>query len=658
MAGEKKILEIPVDTSEFDAFLAKFNEYQERAKSSPDPFAKAAASFRESADAAEALGAAVGGLAKSVSGSKMVGGQSFIAQWAKHSRESREDWTKMSKSVDKANHDMRSLNRSWINFKALKKDALIAGGAAAGGVAAMVKANSDVARQNLEAKSLGIPVGRAKAFEADYEPLGLQRSDLSKFANAKEDRTLWKPLVAAGLSTDQIQSLDPDELAIAFARKAGEKYHGWEAGGMPAAQIAKSYGFTDLLGTGTLRAAGSWSDQQWNDTHAKYLADAKSMGIDSKTADQATEFKQKWSSDLGRVGNAFDAALVRASGGLGHFADAASDAAIKIINAAAPWVDKAANGVGNTIDTLSAGESFVSPENGGPQYKPYDVRDGFRMVGDKIRSVFPGIPDVSQPGVTRAPNSTGFTGDPKRDQTLKALERTFNLKAGVLDNLERQESSRGKNPNLGNNDMDGPAGPFQMTKGTAASVGVYDRTDEQQSATGAARYLSMLLRKYKGDYAKSYAAYDGFSGLDADIKKYGDKWRDHMDEFGSAKAVGETSKYLRDMEAHANDFTSKFSDAKTDTAIQSNAPTLDDSQFQIVDLSQEGKPQQDTKPLIDLDGMHQWAAKYFGEGGGAEFRTSKRIQTADNKPVNVNLSVKVSTPAGASTTVSQNSIPH
>lgn len=385
--ADKPILEIPVDASQFEEFLKKYEQYNESVKAGPDPFAHAAQSFRESADAAEAMGAAVGGMASTLSGSKMTGGQSFINVWAKKTHESTRDWELQQKSIAKANKDMIGLNRSVLNFKALRKDALIAGGVVAGGIAATVRANSDVAKQNLEARSLGLPIGKAQAFESDYGPLGLQRSDLSNFANAKEDSRLWKPLVTAGLSVDQIKGLDPDELAVAFARAAGTKYHDWEDQGLPAAQIANSMGFNDLLSNNTLRAAGSWSDQQWSSTHAKYLTDAQQMGIDSKTADQATEFKQKWSSDLNRVGQAFDTALVNASGGLGHFADAASDAVIKIMKAAGPWVDKAADGVGNIIDTLDKGESFVSPEQGGPEYKQYDVQSGFRMVGDLLMRV-------------------------------------------------------------------------------------------------------------------------------------------------------------------------------------------------------------------------------------------------------------------------------
>lgn len=653
MAAEKPIISLEVDQTQFDEFLAKWDKFQGEAKTSLDPFASAAASSREAASAADEMGAAVGGIARILSGSRMVGGQSFITQWAKKTREATRDWELQQKSIARSTRDMLGLNRSWINFKAIRKDALIAGGLAAGGVAAMVKGNTDVAKQNLEARSLGLTVGKAQAFESDYSPLGLQRSDLSNFANAKEDPTLWKPMVAAGLTVDQIRALDPDELAIAFARKAGVKYHEWEAQGMPAAQIAGSMGFNDLLSNGTLRAAGSWSPEQWQATHEKYLADSRSMGIDSATADKATAFKQKWSADLGKVANAFDAALVRASGGLGHFADAASDAAIKLIDKFGPIAGKVADQTATVIDDVSNVKTFASPKEGGPAY-PHTIEGGLRKAGDWIRSKVPGIPDVTT-GTTRS--STPFTSDPKRDETLRRLERKFNLQPGVLLNLERQESSYGKNPHMGSNDDAGPAGPFQFDRAAAARFGVTDRMDEAQSAGGAAQYMAYLLRRYKGDYAKSYAAYDGFSGLDADIAKYGDAWRDHLAEFGSPKAVAETQKYLRDMEAHANDFASKFASAKTDTAIKPDQQKLSENDFQIVDLSKEGKAKQDTTSDSDFGGVKQFMAKYFQDGGGAQFRAPDRNNRADPRPVRVNLDVKVFAPAGSSTNVTQGGIP-
>ncbi|WP_144139122.1 transglycosylase SLT domain-containing protein [Paraburkholderia sp. BCC1884] len=661
--ADTPIIEIPVNSAEFDAFVEKFNEYEAKAKAgTADPFAHVAASLRDAGEALGALGAHFDGIASAATTSKMVGPQSFISQWSRGTHQSAKDWELIGKNTDKSQKGLTTIARSWINIKSLRKDALYLGAGAAAGVAAMAKANSDVAKQNLEGRALGLPIGKAQAFESDYGPLGLQRSDLSNFADAKEDSRLWKPLIAAGLSADQIKGMDPDELAIAFARSAGQKYHDWESQGLPAAQVANSMGFNDLLSNGTLRAAGSWSDQQWSATHAKYLNDAQQMGIDSRTADDATSFKQKWSSDLSRVGQEFNKQLVNASGGLGHFADAASNAAIKLLKAAGPWVDKAADGVGNILDTLSDGESFVSPEQGGPQYKQYDVRDGFRKFGDGIRSAFPGIPDVNQPGVTRKSDNNGFTSDPKRDETLRRLERLNNLRPGTLDNFERQESSRGANVGTNTNDSEGPAGAFQLTKATAASVGITNRMDEGQSAMAAAAYLNILNRKYRGDQRKIAASYDGFANLDKAIAKYPKDWFDHLDEFGSRKAAGETGAYLKSMQANGMDFSvdGAYANATNDANLKPRSTGLNESDFRIVDLSKDTSTQRaaPNDSLGDLSGVRRFLA-LFSEGGGEALRggsSSKAAPPANPQPVNIN--VKVSTPAGASTIVTTGGVPH
>ncbi|CAM0805453.1 tape measure protein [Acinetobacter baumannii] len=58
----------------------------------------------------------------------------------------------------------------------------------------------------------------------------------------------------------------------------------------------------------------------------------------------------------------------------------------------------------------------------------------------------------------------------------------------------------------------GATGGFQFLDGTAKQYGVKDRTDLAQSAEGAAKYMSYLLKLFKGDLEKAIRAYHAGEG--------------------------------------------------------------------------------------------------------------------------------------------------
>lgn len=94
-----------------------------------------------------------------------------------------------------------------------------------------------------------------------------------------------------------------------------------------------------------------------------------------------------------------------------------------------------------------------------------------------------------------------------------ALESTYGLPKGLLDNVWQQESSRGKH-------MKSPAGAeghFQFMPATAKQYGVADPYNLDSASTGAAKMYSDLLKKYKGDIKRALAAYNWGQG---NVDKY------------------------------------------------------------------------------------------------------------------------------------------
>ncbi|WP_446905809.1 tape measure protein [Acinetobacter baumannii] len=89
------------------------------------------------------------------------------------------------------------------------------------------------------------------------------------------------------------------------------------------------------------------------------------------------------------------------------------------------------------------------------------------------------------------------------------LESKYKLPSGTLSAIHMIES-RGNAKAY--NKKTGATGGFQFLEGTAKQYGVKDRTDLAQSAEGTAKYMSYLLKLFKGDLEKAVRAYHAGEG--------------------------------------------------------------------------------------------------------------------------------------------------
>ncbi|WP_335996397.1 tape measure protein [Acinetobacter pittii] len=89
------------------------------------------------------------------------------------------------------------------------------------------------------------------------------------------------------------------------------------------------------------------------------------------------------------------------------------------------------------------------------------------------------------------------------------LESKYKLPSGTLSAIQMIES---KGNAKAYNKETGATGGFQFLEGTAKQYGVKDRTDLAQSAEGAAKYMSYLLKLFKGDLEKAVRAYHAGEG--------------------------------------------------------------------------------------------------------------------------------------------------
>ncbi len=163
---------------------------------------------------------------------------------------------------------------------------------------------------------------------------------------------------------------------------------------------------------------------------------------------------------------------------------------------------------------------------GGALASPFKEENSRRTGGPRtwFDWIFTHRVDPKKPG-----EGPTFIGDSSagmsKEALMSSLESQYALPAGLLARMYKKESANGTqlvSPK-------GALGPFQFMPSTAGQYGVTDPYDFNQSATGAARYLSDLYKKY-GDWQQATAAYNWGPG--------------NLDRYGLGRAPAETRDYV------------------------------------------------------------------------------------------------------------------
>jgi len=187
-------------------------------------------------------------------------------------------------------------------------------------------------------------------------------------------------------------------------------------------------------------------------------------------------------------------------------------------------------GAGRAWDETVAAVTGVATEKGGvvdslttPLVKGYE--DFMRWGGAKrYRSAGAGSGRGFVNPARVEGDGTASGGERVMD-LFSRLENQYGLPDGFLDRMWKKESGRGKNMLS----RKGAQGDFQFMPDTAKEWGV-DVTDLTSSATGAARYMAWLKKRYGGDLSSATAAYNWGLG--------------NVDQYGLGRAPRETRDYV------------------------------------------------------------------------------------------------------------------
>lgn len=177
----------------------------------------------------------------------------------------------------------------------------------------------------------------------------------------------------------------------------------------------------------------------------------------------------------------------------------------------------------SVLDGLIAGQQQVQ------DVKPKGI--------SSVTSIRPALVNPAYSSVMSAWNSASADKTTNFDSLIDQASRKYGIEPSMVKAVIHAESSF--NPRAVSNA--GAKGLMQLMDGTSQEMGVKDPFNPAQNIEGGTRYLSNLLKKYKGNIGMALAAYNAGSGrVDRlDVKNDGDLMAKlHM-------LPGETQQYVR-----------------------------------------------------------------------------------------------------------------
>lgn len=518
------IIDIDINSSEFDSFLQKWDEYQDSLKSMPQAF--------------QALNKRVAEFQKLQMAAGVSAGASLEAALKMEGA--------MKKVANQQERGAAAVKKSAISFKSMAADTLKIGkgvvsitgmlakwggfvgalglGAGFFGLDALA---SSAMNQQRSARSLGVTIGQANAMKTNMGNLFNTNSVMMTVANASQIAADYGNLAGTGMSYAQAAKMGPFAATLALAASARQAYKQ-----NPNLAIAR---FGQIFSPSEMRTMAATSDQQFKAAEASARNDSTSLGFSNSVANQWVILSKQ----LMRAGQEIEATLITGLAPLAPQLAALSQAFNQLLK-------MGIRDLSGEIDKSAVYLKEFAAFLGSPQFMG-DLRTfgaAMSQLGGEVVNAlryFNLIPQATPsfsalsaaannrtPGALPNANARAFwleTHGPQYSASNisavnSAAAKKFGVPVGLLNRISLQESGYGKYLRSSK----GALGVDQLMPATAATLHVGDTWNVQDNIYGAAQYLRVLYDHY-GSWSKAVAAYNmGPTNLDKDISAHGKNW--------------------------------------------------------------------------------------------------------------------------------------
>lgn len=622
MVADTPVLKIPVDSKEWDAFCDKFMAYQKTLADQPDEWAKTNSQVKQVGRSFDHVQDAFDQMVKAATNPKFSDKSSgTFSRFEKSSKTTAGYWHTMSRDLEKSSKSFENFVRSGLKWDGLLRGAGMLGagfGLAGAAVGAASKAADDLAGMNKTNRMFGLKPGQAGAFENSFGPAGGDAALIQKLARAKSDTSKWGALNAAGITTDEITSKDPEALAEELMQTAGQKF---KSLGINGSNWANQTGVSDFMDPDQLRLAGSYDSNWYGQAHDRYQTELPKYAADQATLDEGTKAKQDFDKAWAELDLSFDKAAAKLMPDIAKFVDEAADWVsafadskdfsndVDMFKGAVKDIADDADSLSKTLNKLFGLNDKTAPPGQNPFYNAPEGSFAANLVqGAKNVWGFVNGKPLNQwdagPGPAIGMGSGGTGGGNDGSPYSK-----------LMDAIEQNESS---GINGQTNAKTGAAGLYGISVDNAKALGI-DPMDPVESRKAAEKIYGSFYAQYH-DFAKAAAAYDGDTHIDADQQKYGDWLKG---------AKPETINYLKklemqgqglDLTADQQAYIDAHATVKANAVARAKGKGDQIDGFDVVPYIDGAEADKATvaAQMKQASRMDEFA-QYFKEGGGSQF---------------------------------------
>lgn len=501
----KSIIDVEVNTQEFERFQALFSKYEEQLSRTPSAWAKVSKENAAVSKNFERMAAAM--MAQNQLGRETA--EANKAQ-SKHLTRSEQLWTSMAKSTKSVASNILGATRSLISWSGILT--AVGGLLGAGGLFGIDRMAASVANQRRSAMGMGMSTGEQSAFRVNFGRVVDPGAYLDWVNQMETDPTKAWSANALGVNLTNKPGADAVRMLDALRAKARST---------PVNQLGMLPGQFGLQGTSTedLRRLRDMSDTEYGKLKSGYGKDVNSLGLPPDVALKWQNFTTQMERAGGSIFKTFVVGLAPLAGPLEHL----SDAFIKFLNVILRKdgiAEQAVNTVAHWLESFSG--TLSSPK----------FLENVKQFTADIGALADAAHAVAHPGETISnawhniwhPDDKNTASKDAAQSYLSRLDAANSLPAGTLAKIWQQESASSFNPA---DSKKGAVGPFQIMPRVAAAYGV-DSHSFSASGSYAGWQLHQYMEKYHNDLQKAFAAYNwGPRNVDWALKQSGD-WKNRL----------------------------------------------------------------------------------------------------------------------------------